>query len=292
MNTFLQTLIYGLATGSVIAVAAVGLTLSFGVTRFINFAYGETLTIAAYVCYGLVGAGAPLAVGILVALAAGGVVSWIVARLAFEPLRRRGALALLITSVGVAFVLQNVVQIVATGKPVAFPLPLLSPWHIGTLFVPKLQAIIFAVACVTMVLVHLLLRRTQLGRTMRAVASNDTLTRLSGVNTRGTVAVAWIVSGVIAGLAGVLLAASQGSMTPTFGFSFLLLIFSAAMLGGIGQPYGAMAGALIIGMGVEFGATYISADYSNALAFGALVVVLLARPQGLFGRKVLSEEMA
>lgn len=292
MNTFLQTLIYGLATGSVIAVAAVGLTLSFGVTRFINFAYGETLTIAAYVCYGLVGAGLPLAVGILVALAAGGLVSWIVARLAFEPLRRRGALALLITSVGVAFVLQNLVQMVATGKPVAFPLPLLSPWRIGTLFVPKLQAIIFAVACLTMIVVHLLLRRTALGRTMRAVASNDTLTRLSGVNTRGTVAVAWIVSGVIAGLAGVLLAASQGSMTPTFGFNFLLLIFSAAMLGGIGQPYGAMAGALIIGLGVEFGATYVSADYSNALAFGALVVVLLARPQGLFGRKVLSEEMA
>lgn len=292
MNTFLQTLIYGLATGSVIAVAAVGLTLSFGVTRFINFAYGEVLTISAYVCYGLVGAGLPLLVAIVIAVLAGGVVSVVVARLAFEPLRRRGALALLITSVGVAFVLQNLVQMVAKGKPVPFPVPLLNPWHIGSLFVAKLQAIIFALACVTMLVVHLLLRHTMLGRTMRAVASNDMLTRLSGVNTRGTVSLAWIVSGLIAGLAGVLLAASQGSMTPAFGFQFLLLIFSAAMLGGIGQPYGAMLGALIIGIGVEFGATYVSGDYSNALAFGALVVVLLIRPQGLLGRKVLSEELA
>ncbi len=288
MQVLLQTLIYGLATGAVIAPAAVGLTLSFGVTGFINFAYGEILTIAAYTTFELVGAGLPLPAAAAIAVAVGGGVTWVVARLFFEPLRGRGALPLLITSVGVAFVIQNIVGMTAGGDPQAFPVPLLSPWRLGDLvLIPKLQALIFGLACVAMLAVHLLLRHTLLGRTMRAVASNDSLARLSGIDTRRVVGSTWFVTGLVAGLGGVLLGASQSSITPTMGFQFLLVIFAATMLGGIGRPYGAMIGALVIGLGVELGATYVSADYSYAIAFGALVLGLLLRPQGLFGRRSL-----
>lgn len=285
LESLLQTLVYGLATGSVIAVAALGLTLSFGVTGFINFSYGEMLTVSAYTMCFLVEAGLGLVSAGALAICAGGIVTWVVAAAFFEPLRKRGALALLITSVGVAFVLQNLVQIAVGGNPRAFPLPLSVPWSVGGVFIPKLQVVVFVLAALCMALVHLLLRHTLLGRTMRASASNDALAQLSGLNTKRIIAATWLISGLIAGLGGVLLGASQGNITPTLGFNFLLVVFSAAMLGGIGQPYGAMVGALVIGIGVEFAATYVSADYSEALAFMILIVVLLIRPRGFFGRK-------
>ena len=289
MDVLLQTLVYGIATGSVIAVAAVGLTLSFGVTGFINFAYGEMLTVSAYTAYLLVQAGLGVLAAGAIAVLVGGIVTFVVAQVFFEPLRNRGALALLITSVGVAFLMQNLVQMFVGGSPKPFPLPLMSPWEIGGVFVPKLQVIIFGLALLCMVLVHVLLRYTLLGRSMRAAASNDSLARLSGLNTRRIIGGTWLVSGLVAGLGGVLLGASQGSMTPSFGFNFLLVVFAAAMLGGIGSPYGAMLGALVIGLGVEAGATYISADYSYALAFLVLVGVLLVRPSGFLGRPSVAD---
>ena len=289
MVVLLQTLVYGIATGSVIAVAAVGLTLSFGVTGFINFAYGEMLTISAYTAFLLVQAGLGVVTASLIAIVVGGIVTYVVAQLFFEPLRNRGALALLITSVGVAFLLQNLVQMFVGGSPKPFPLPLMDPWEIGGVFIPKLQVIIFGLAFVCMMLVHILLRYTLLGRTMRAAASNDALARLSGLNTRRIIGATWLVSGLVAGLGGVLLGASQGSITPTMGFTFLLVIFAAAMLGGIGSPYGAMLGALVIGVGVEAGATYVSAAYSYALAFMVLVLVLLVRPSGFLGRRSVAD---
>ena len=288
MDVFLQTLVYGIATGSVIAVAAVGLTLSFGVTGFINFAYGEMLTVGAYTTYLLVLAGLPVLLAGGGALIVGGLVTFVVARFCFEPLRSRGPLALLITSVGVAFVIQNLVQMTVGGSPKPFPAPLMQPWEVGNVFIPKLQVLIFALAVVCMAAVHVMLRFTLLGRTMRAAASNDALARVSGLDTKRIIGATWLVSGLIAGLGGALLGASQGNLTPSLGFNFLLLVFAAAMLGGIGQPYGAMLGALVIGLGVEFAATYVSADYSHALAFLVLVLVLLMRPRGFLGSPALA----
>jgi neutral amino acid transport system permease protein len=288
VDVFLQTLVYGVATGSVIAVAAVGLTLAFGVTGFINFAYGEMLTVGAYTTYLLVVAGLPLLLAGGGAIVVGGLVTFVVARLFFEPLRSRGPLALLITSVGVAFVIQNLVQMTVGGSPEPFPAPLMQPWKVGDVFIPKLQVLILALAVVCMAAVHVLLRFTLLGRTMRAAASNDALARVSGLDTKRIIGATWLVSGLIAGLGGALLGASQGNLTPSLGFSFLLLVFAAAMLGGIGQPYGAMLGALVIGLGVEFAATYVSADYSHALAFLVLVLVLLMRPRGFLGSPALA----
>jgi branched-subunit amino acid ABC-type transport system permease component len=288
VDYFLQTIVYGLATGAVISVAAVGLTLSFGVTGFINFSYGEILTVAAYTTYALTQAGMALPLAALIAIFMGGVVTFLVARGFFEPLRDRGPLALLITGVGVAFVIQSLVQMAFGGSPKPFPLPLMTPWQIGEVYIPKLQVIILVLAIVCMIAVHALLRYTLMGRTMRAAASNDALAKLSGLNTRRIIGGTWLVSGLIAGLGGVLLASSQGNMSPTLGFNFLLVVFAAAMLGGIGQPYGAMLGALVIGLGIEFGAAYVSADYSQALAFGVLIVVLLVRPSGFLGKPSLA----
>lgn len=288
MDLFLQTAIFGIATGSVIAVAAVGLTLSFGVTGFINFSYGEVLTVAAYTTYALVQAGLNVIPAAFIAIGVASVVTYVVARGFFEPLRDRGPLALLITGVGVAFVIQSLVQMTFTGSPKPFPLPRMTPWQVGDVFIPKLQVIILVLGLICMLAIHFMLRFTLTGRTMRAAASNDSLARLSGLNTRRIIGTTWLVSGLIAGLGGVLLGASQGNMSPTLGFNFLLVVFAGAMLGGIGQPYGAMLGALVIGMGIEFGAAYVSADYSHALAFMVLIAVLLIRPSGFLGKPSLA----
>lgn len=286
VQILLQTLVFGLALGGVLAPAAVGLTLSFGVTGFVNFSYGGILTIAAYTASLLVTTGLPLLAAAGLAVIVGGIVTWAIARLVFDPLRGRGGLALLVTSIGVAFIIQNAVAIAFGSSPRAFPVPLLTPWQVGDVIVPKLQTIIFIVGCAAMFCVRIILQRSLLGKTMRAVASNDDLTRLSGLDTRRVISVTWFLSGLVAGLAGVLLGASLGTIDPTMGFQLLLLIFAATMVGGIGNPYGAMAGALLMGLAVNFGATYVSAEYNEAIAFGALVIALLIRPQGLLGRRV------
>lgn len=276
-----QTAIFGLATGGVIAVGAVGLTLSYGVTRFINFAYGEFLTLGAFLTFVLVGQGLALIPATLVASVLVGVAGVVIARVFYEPLAPRGPFPLLITSVGVAFAVQNLLRMIFGSDPKRFPMPLLRPWHVGELFIPKAQVGVLVVALLCMLGVHLLLRYTMLGKMMRAASDNEDLARVSGINTRQVVRLTWLVSSSIAGLGGVLLAITRVSIRPVMGWSFLLVVFAATLLGGIGRPYGAMLGALIVGLGIEFGTTFISADYSQAFAFAILVLVLLFRPQGL-----------
>jgi len=284
MTQFLQTLIFGLATGAVISVAAVGLSLSYGVTRFINFSYGELLTIGAYVTAALVTQGLSLPLAAVLAMLAVGVLGVLLARVFFDPLMKRGLLPLLVTSVGLAFVLQNLVQMIAGSNPIRFPLPLLRPWILGPIFVPKVPVLVIGVAMIAMLIVHGVLRYTLLGKMMRATSDNPMLARVSSIRTWHVLAITWFLSSAVAALGGVLLAMTQISLQPVMGWSFLLVIFAAVLLGGIGSPYGAVLGALIVGLGIEFGATYVSANYSHAFAFIILVAVLLFRPQGLMGR--------
>jgi len=283
LTEFLQTFIFALATAGVIAVSAIGMTLSYGVTRFINFAYGEFLTMGAFFTLILVGAGLPLVPAAILAVFLVGLAGTLVARIFYDPLMSRGPFPLLITSVGVAFILQNLLRMFYGSDPKRFPVPLMRPWHLGNLFLPKAQVGILLVSLATMLAVHLLLRRTMIGKMMRAASDNETLARVSGVNTQRVVTITWFISSLIAGLGGVLLAITQVAIQPAMGWSFLLVIFAATLLGGIGRPYGAMLGAIIIGIGMEFGTAYIAANYTYAFAFAILVAVLLFRPQGIMG---------
>jgi branched-subunit amino acid ABC-type transport system permease component len=283
VTAFVQTLVYGLALGGTIAVSAVGLTLSYGVTRFINFAYGEFLTLGAYGALALAGSGLALPLAALVSVLLVGAAGVAIARLVYDPLMHRGLLPLLVTSVGVAFVLHNGVRMVAGADPLRFPVPLLRPWNLGGVFVPKEQVATILVALAAMACVHLLLRRTMLGKTMRAVADNPQLARSAGVAAPRVLAATWFLSAAIGALGGILLAVTQVTLAPDMGWRFLLVVFAAVLLGGIGSPYGAMLGGLIVGLGVELGASYVAPDYAYAFAFLLLIGVLLLRPRGLMG---------
>ena len=283
MQTLVQTLIFGLALGGVIAISAVGLTLSYGVTRFINFAYGEFLTLGAYLTIALASAGLGLLPSVAVSVLLVGASGVVMARVFYDPLMRRGLLPLIVTSVGLAFVLDNLVQMFAGSNPERFPVPLMRPWNFGQIFVPREQVFTLAVALLAMLSVHLLLRYTMIGKKMRAVADDPDLARAAGIRAARVLSATWFASAAIGALGGVLLAVTQVTIDPGMGWHFLLVVFSAVLLGGIGSPYGAMVGGLVIGLAVELGATYVAADYAYSFAFVVLIVVLILRPSGLAG---------
>lgn len=281
MTIFLQTLIFGLATGAVISLGAVGLSLSYGVTRFINFSYGELLTLGAYFTVVAVSLGLGLPLAILAGMLVVAVVGTLLAKIFFDPLMQRGFLPLLVTSVGLAFVLQNAVRMGFGSTPIRFPLPLMRPWHLGNLFIPKIPVLVIGIALLAMLAVHLMLHYTDVGKMMRATSDNAVLARVSGIDTGRVLSATWFVSSLVAALGGVLLAMTQIALQPIMGWTFLLVVFAAVLLGGIGSPYGAMLGALVVGLGIEFGTTYLSADYGQAFAFLILLLVLLLRPRGI-----------
>ena len=287
-HDLLQVIVFGLIEGSVIAVGAVGLTLSYGVTRFINFAYGEFLTYGAYLTLflagGLFGLSLPLPAAIVVAIVIVGGLGVAVSRTFFEPIADRGALPLLITSIGVSFILRNLLQGWVGVDARQLPIPLLRRQeYLGLVQLTDLELGIIVVGVGTMAAIHLLLQHTMLGKRMRATSGNRSLAEVAGINTTSVVRQTWFVSGAAGALSGVLYAVLFSPFRPGVGFEYLIVIFAATLLGGIGRPYGAMLGAFAIGLAMNFGSTYLSANYTRAYAFLILVAVLLVKPEGIRG---------
>jgi len=260
---------FGLVTASVLALASVGLTLQFGVTNYINFAYGEFLTIGGYLAW-TVNRGLHMNIwlAMLIGAIGVGIFGVIVNQFVFRPFIKRGSplLFLLIVTFGFSLILVNAVLAIFGPDFQSYDIPNASQaLTIGPL--------IFTSA--------LLLTRTKLGKAMRAMSDNADLARVSGINTERITTFTWLVSGFLAGLAGVVLALNITSFQPAFGGEFLFVIFSAVILGGVGSPYGAMLGALVIGLATEMSAVVLNSAYKNDVAFILLIVMLLLRPQGL-----------
>lgn len=285
--TFLQALVFGLVEGSIIALGAVGLTLSYSVTRFINFAYGEFLAYGAYLTLFVASLGTavsfPLPVAAAIAAVTVGGIGVAVARVFFRPISGRGALPLLITSIGVGFVLRYTLFAGATAGARQLPVPLVRPIQVFGVGATWIELVVVGVSAVAMLAIHLLLQRTMLGKMMRATSGNRSLAEAAGVDTISVVRKTWFISAAAGGLAGVLYAVLFSPFRPTFGFEYLIIVFAATLLGGIGRPYGAMLGAVLIGFVINLGSTYLSPEYDQAYAFVVLVLVLLFRPEGIRG---------
>lgn len=295
-----QNVVFGLVAGSYIAIAAIGFTLIYGVVNMINFAYGEYLTIGAFI--GFLAAGAiPLPLAALVAMVGGGVVSLALARLFFTPINDTGPVPMLLTSIGLGLVLRNVVRLFAGGgaryyetttatfRTEGLPeLPVGSIDLLGDVFVTSEQLIVFACAVAVFVLLHALLTRTDVGIAMRAMGDDEALARVRGVDTQFVRDGVWVLAGVLAGLAGVLLGI-QTNVSVSTGFSQILAILTAAILGGAGSPYGAIAGAYIIGVVVAVSTAFLPSSMTglaSAMAFVVLVAALLIKPSGIAGVEV------
>jgi branched-chain amino acid transport system permease protein/neutral amino acid transport system permease protein len=294
MSLFVASLGFGLVTASILAVAAVGFTLQFGVTNILNLAFGDIMTAAAFMGYIATSNGASIWLALAIGGAFGAVFSVLLNRLLYTPFARRGTrlFGMIIVTIAVSLIIQNGIQ--AIWGPSFFSLKF-SPGHsyhvLGSMVFTTAQFGIMGIAVVAMVGVYGLLRYTKLGKAMRATASDPALARSCGIATDRVIDVAWILSGALCGIAGIALAMNVTSFTSTTGGTFLIAIVAAAVLGGVGQAYGAMLGALTIGISSEVAAGLIAPSWKQVVAFAVLVAVLLIRPQGILSEVAEEKEV-
>jgi branched-subunit amino acid ABC-type transport system permease component len=285
MLIYFHALGFGLVTASILALASVGLTLQFGVTNYVNFAYGELLTFGAYFAW-LANShyGWNIWVALLVGAILTGLLAVVINLIVLQPFTKRQypVLFMLVVTFGLSLILSNVLLAIYGADFQRYTVARDTQYSIGPFLLTANQLIIIGIAIVAMGGVHVLLNYTKVGKAMRAMSDNPALARNCGIDTEMVTNFTWFLSGLLAGLAGVVLALNISSFQPAFGGDFLFVIFAAVILGGIGRPYGAMAGALVIGIVTEVAAVPLSSDFKNDAAFAILVLVLLFRPQGIF----------
>jgi len=286
VSVFLASIGFGLVTASVLAIAAVGFTLQFGVTNVLNLAFSAVMILGAFLAYLLNSHGISVWYGLIVSMVAGAVVSVLINSVVYTPFQRRGAspITMVIVSLGMTLIIEFGVEAVAGGVPVSYTMGNGPTFQAGSFALTGVQFVIIALALVTMAGVHALLRYTKLGKAMRATAANRNLARNCGIRTGRVITTTWALTGALCGLAGTVFAIDAGSFDATSTDVFLVLILAAVFLGGPGQPYGAMLGALVIGLATEVSAAFIPADYKYVAAFAALLIMLAVRPAGLLGQ--------
>jgi branched-chain amino acid transport system permease protein len=311
----------GSILGMAIGLAGIGLALTYSILRFANFAHGDLMTAGAFVGWittflvaglgqfpleALVHVGGPftintntlgvsvtntpvaIALGLLVAIAFTAVLALGIDRLVFKPMREASGIALLIASVGVALALRYLIVFTLQAQNRGLTAGQLTPgWTIevggASIQVNGHQLTLILLAGLLMVATHLLLRHTKLGTAMRAMADNEDLARITGIPTERVVTATWLLGGGLTGASGYLIALWQGTLSTTLGWGLLLLIFAAVILGGIGSPYGAIVGGLVIGIASRLSLVWIDSSFILVAAFLVMIIMLLFRPSGLLG---------
>jgi len=287
VSIFLASVGFGLLTAAVLAIAAVGFTLQFAVTDVLNLAFAAIMTAGAFVAYWINEAGVSVWLALIMAMAACSALSVLLNLVVYSPFQRRGSspITIVIVSLGMALIIEFGIQGIVGGVNVSYTMGQGSTYTIGCLILTSVQLVIIAISVVVMVAVHALLRYTKLGKAMRATAANRSLARNCGIRTSRVITTTWALTGALCGLAGTVFAIDIGSFGPTSTDLFVVLILAAVFLGGPGHAYGAMLGALLIGLSTEVSAAYIQPDYKYVIAFVALLATLALRPSGLLGAR-------
>ena len=283
MVGLLNLLINGLIEGLIIALPALALTLVMGINRFPNASAGDTMTFGAYAALGLQQVGITFfSFAVAGALVAGAVLSWLTYRLVFEKLSRSPMVASLIASIGIGFMIRSAIGLVAGHDLHTFSLPLVRAWNFNGIRILPTDLVIAAAAAVLLLIVFCWLKLSPSGRQLRAVADNPDLAKLSGIRSRRLMGMLWLLSGALCAAGGVLIG-MKAVVMPEIGWELLLPAFAAMILGGIGQPVGAVVGAILMGVAQELSIPLVGPSYKIAVAFVVLLLVLLVRPGGLFG---------
>jgi branched-subunit amino acid ABC-type transport system permease component len=294
MDQLIPAIGFGLITASILAIASVGFTLQFSVTNILNLAYGDIMTASAFSAYIANQAGVNIWICLVIAALFGAVFSMLLNRLVYMQFVRRGTrlFGMIIVTIAMSLIIQNV--LLAIFRPTFFSYQASQgpSYSLGSMTFTASQLAIMGIAVVAMLGVHLLMTRTRLGKAMRATATNPALARSCGIATDQVIDLAWLVSGALCGIAGVVLVLNTATFSESTGAAFLVPVIAAAVLGGIGHPYGAMLGALTIGIATEASASIISPSFKEVVAFLILIVVLLLRPQGILSEIAAAKEVA
>jgi branched-chain amino acid transport system permease protein len=279
-----QTLFNGIITGVIMTLPALAVTLLFGVLKFPNFAVGAMMTVAAYLAFAL---NAQLGLPLLLAASAAAVVMGFaciaIDEVTFKRLRERGAITLMVASLGLGFILENIARFAYGNAARSFELELARPFRFLDIRMNREQMITIVVATAAMLLMWMLLTRLPIGRAMRAVADNPALALVRGIESPRVIRWTWFITGVLLGVGGVLVGMDR-ALEPPMGSNYLISVFAAAILGGLGSPLGAFAGALIIGVVSELSTLVIAPNYRIGVPLAAIAIILIFRPQGLFGQ--------
>jgi branched-chain amino acid transport system permease protein/neutral amino acid transport system permease protein len=282
IGDIIQLLIYGIVTGSILALGAIGVSLVFSILRFAHFAHGDLMTVGAYAALVIVaGLGMPIIVAAPFAILVVAVVAIAIELSIYRPLRQSSPIVLLISSFGMALILRSAVQLIwGTGNQV-YSAGIQLPIRVGDIAIKPDHLWIIAGTLALIAALHVFLQYTKFGKAMRAMADNVDLARVTGIPTGRVVLIAWIIAGGLAAMAGIFLAMDT-RLHPVMGWQLLLPVFAAAIVGGIGRPYGAMAGGLLIGVAMEMSTMVINPAYKQAVAFALMVATLIVRPTGIF----------
>jgi branched-chain amino acid transport system permease protein/neutral amino acid transport system permease protein len=299
----MSLVVNGVFLGAIIALGAIGLTIVYGLLNFANVAHGDYMTMGAYVALfivvgvlpslGIEGSGlGPFTFGypVLIALplavatvAAGAIVLDVTI---YRRLRARGvnAVVMSMASLGIAIALRGLVQVIWTGEVKHFPRESRQVFHLPMdVRVPPDAIFIAILALILVAAVYVILTRTRMGKAMRATADNPDLALVSGIDTRQVIWWAWGMAAALSATAGILLAVYQAQLLPIMGWKFLIPLFAAVILGGLGNPYGALVGAFVIGVTSEVSTQWLNPSYKPAVAFAIMIIMLLVRPRGIFG---------
>jgi neutral amino acid transport system permease protein len=280
-----QATVAGLVTGAYFALGATGLSIVYGTLRLPNFAHGDLLTFGVYIAFWASTAGLPFLVAAAAGLAITAVLTVATELVLWRPMRARRAslFQLILITIGLSFLIRNSIQFIWGGQPQSLPVDVIQSVTFLGLYIGRTELIATIVGFTAIVLVALMLRFTSLGKQMRALADNQDLAEATGIDTDRIIIITWIFAGILAALAGILYGASIGQLTPTIGSLLLLSLFGAAVLGGIGNAYGALLGGIVLGLGQEWAVLYVDPRWKIAVGFVVLIVTLIVRPQGIFG---------
>ena len=288
--SFLQYLINGVSIGAVYAIIALGYTMVYGIAKMLNFAHGDVIMVGAYMSYSVTSyLGLPTAVGIAVAVLVCTLLGMLIEGLAYKPLRGVPSLAVLITAIGVSYFLQNAAQLIWGSAPKNFKsIVTMSPLVLfdGQLTITGEVIYTIAASVIIMVVLTLFINKSRMGKAMRAVSEDRDAAQLMGINVNQTISTTFAIGSALAAIAGVLLCSTVPTLMPTTGSMPGIRAFTAAVFGGIGSIPGAMLGGILLGIIETFSKAYISTQFSDAIVFLVLIVILLVKPAGLLGKQI------
>ncbi|MGN0801056.1 MAG: branched-chain amino acid ABC transporter permease [Candidatus Faecivicinus sp.] len=290
MTRFLSYLINGISLGSVYAIIALGYTMVYGIAKMLNFAHGDVIMIGAYISFCATQyMGLPAIVSVLMAMAVCTVLGVVIEGLAYKPLRQAASLAVLITAIGMSYLLQNIALLIWGANPKSFS----SVFNVGSIsllnggLLISSETILTVLAnIVIMIALTLFTGRTKIGKAMRAVSEDKGAAELMGINVNATISMTFAIGSALAAIAGVLLCSAYPTLQPTTGSMPGIKAFTAAVFGGIGSIPGAMIGGLLLGVIEILGKAYVSTELGDAFVFAVLIVVLLVKPTGLLGKQI------
>ena len=285
--SFLYFLINGISLGSIYAIIALGYTMVYGISKMLNFAHGDVIMVGAYICFfSLTRFNLPPLVAVAAAMLVCMVLGMTIEKLAYKTLRQATSLAVLITAIGVSYLLQNLALLLFSPNVKVFP-SIVGNGKIsmGDIVVSHVTIVTIIVCIVIMVGMTLFTGRTKIGKAMRACSEDKAAAQLMGINVDATISVTFIIGSGLAAIAGVLLCSTYPTLVPTTGSMPGIKAFTAAVFGGIGSIPGAFLGGLLLGIIEIFAKAYISTQISDAIVFAVLIIVLLVKPTGLLGKK-------